>query len=265
MDHRKLPAMIEPGSLFGLLAILGLLWLTGQCLQNLPDGAGNMSSLIILGAFAGGAACPAVVRGLQRVGAFRLGGKTIGSPLQLQATTHPGQTTQPTTTLNPSQAERLPHMPVSGLVEAAATGEGVSMHGFYPSMTPAAFTAFCTKELLRTGWQPSVAVQPTDGEAGIVAERDQLRVAVRCEIDAQPIGYRAVMRATAARANQHAVFGVVVSNSSFTAAAQHLAAGNDILLLHYSDLPLLERMVARLARRAANRVDASDVVTPERG
>lgn len=268
MARRKSQPAIDPSAVFGLLAIPALLWLIHEFLRQAPLGSGPEAMLIIVGTFAAGALCP---RAICHVVAVVAAGRSSG---MLSAARPPQQTA------NVSLAKRrasdvasigiLPRLPPEALVDGAGPREHVPAstahagtpvrvpthsarvglherglaHAPHADMSSAAFASFCAREMVRAGWHACVTSHGPESRADIVAERSGCRVAVACAIGAHPVGYRAVQQAVAS-ANEQGAIGVVVSASGYTAAAQHLAASNRVLLLHYRDLGALDRILAR--------------------
>lgn len=106
------------------------------------------------------------------------------------------------------------------------------------------YELFCADVLRRAGW--NVFVTPPTGDQGVdlVATLANTTVAIQCKRYKQSVSNSAVMEVAAGRKHYGVQVAVVVSNSTFTPAAQKLAATNGVLLLHHSDLPKLSEMVA---------------------
>ena len=92
----------------------------------------------------------------------------------------------------------------------------------------------------------SYGARPRPRGVDVVAERDGVRVVVQCKLYARPVGNKSVQEAAAARAHERADHGVVVTNNGYTAAAEQLASTNGIVLLHYSDLRNLHRLLPQV-------------------
>jgi restriction system protein len=148
-------------------------------------------------------------------------------------------------------ARRKPLTQIDSAAVATATGAWPPPRAVDPHLSPGAFASCCARELLQAGWNARIAAARPGGHAEVVAERGGCRVALQCAAEAQAIGYRAVQQAAAARAEGQAAVAAMVSGSGYTAAAQHFAAANHILLLHYQDLPALDRFLAQDAPRLA--------------
>jgi hypothetical protein len=236
---------IEPSHVLGTVGILCLLWITGQLLPAAPPGSGLICSLILVGAFAGGAAVPGTARLLERGLADWLaaGGPRLRRQLQPAAGMHG----QGQTALDRDAAPAFSPGPPAGTAAEAAGAPPLAV--YHPHMTSAAFAAFCAQELLQANWDARISARLPGARTSVVAERAGRRIALQCVMDPIAIGYRSVQQAAAARAGEQAAAGAVVANCAYTAAAEHFAAANDILLLQYRDLPDLARLLARHERR----------------
>lgn len=135
-------------------------------------------------------------------------------------------------------------------VEAAIVGQP-AFQAFSDEMTPAEFEGFCAEELRREGWNARVTMQSRDQGVDVVAEKGSVRIVLQCKLYARPVGNKAVQEAAAARAFEQANYGAVVSNNSYTSAAQQLASSNQILLLHYRDLRNLDNLLGVSAGSAS--------------
>lgn len=113
---------------------------------------------------------------------------------------------------------------------------------FSDEMTPAEFEAFCAEQLRRSGWEAHVTRQSRDQGVDVIAEKNGLRIVLQCKLYSAPVGNKAVQEAVAARAFEQARYCAVVSNSSYTSAAEQLAATNKVFLLHYSELQNIESL-----------------------
>lgn len=119
-------------------------------------------------------------------------------------------------------------------------------------MEPGEFERFCAEELQQAGWDARVTRRSRDQGVDVVAEKGRTRVILQCKLYTYPVGNRSVQEAAAGKAHEQADYGIVVTNSSYTPAAEQLAATNGILLLHYSDLPRLGEMLDKKAVDAAS-------------
>jgi len=142
---------------------------------------------------------------------------------------------------------------IAARIEAIVSGQPV-FESFSPSMTPQEFEAFCAEQLRRAGWNAYVTQASRDQGVDVIAEKNKVRVVLQCKLYSNPVGNKAVQEIVAGRAHGQAQHGAVVTNSSYTSAAEELASTNGILLLHYSDLTRLDSVVRGtpdLARAAA--------------
>lgn len=115
---------------------------------------------------------------------------------------------------------------------------------FSKGMSPTEFENFCAEQLRSAGWNARVTPQSRDQGADVVAENDGKRVVIQCKLYDRPVGNKSVQEVVAARGHEQADYGIVVTNSRYTPAAQQLASTNEVLLLHYSDLRNLHNLLA---------------------
>jgi restriction system protein len=275
MSRRKQNQLVEPRAYFGLLVIVGLLFLCTYALQKLPPAAGGVLMLLILAAGAmavGVLAFRLLRRAMARHSLFRKVEQSIGrhqAPLirrraqlvqqdaygKIQVekwnkeiggfiSNHiiPKLTQYERAALSRNGAE------VANLVEyrvMAATRAQPAFQSFSDNLTPAEFEAFYAEQLRSAGWNARVTLQSRDQGVDVVAEKGGVRVVIQCKLYARPVGNKSVQEAAAARAHERAQYGVVVTNNRYTPAAEALAATNQVLLLHYSDLPNLGRLLSQ--------------------
>ena len=275
MARRKQKHLIPPQTAFGLLVVIGVLWLVAKILQNAPSGSGNAIGLVVLAVVAGAIALP-VVRLIRRASArhallqkvrattdqqleplLRRRAQLVrldpyGKPQHdkwtkeidyfisqhIQASLTAGE--QASLARDYAEVSEI----ISNRVEAAQRSQP-AFQKFSDDMTPAEFETFCAEELRRTGWDARVTMQSRDQGVDVVAAKNGHRVVLQCKLYARPVGNKSVQEAAAARAHEQADFGIVVSNNRYTEAAEQLAATNSILLLHYRDLGSLDKILNR--------------------
>ncbi len=125
--------------------------------------------------------------------------------------------------------------------EAAATSPAFA--GFSDAMTPPefeAYEAYCAEQLRRAGWQAYVTGHSGDQGVDVIASKDGVRLILQCKLYNHPVGNDAVQEAFAGRTFERAQYAAVVTNNTYTPAAQQLAETNGVLLLHYSELAGIE-------------------------
>jgi len=116
---------------------------------------------------------------------------------------------------------------------------------FHEDMSPEEFEHYCADVLRQMKWQARVTQASADQGVDIVADKRGIRIVIQCKKYSKPVGNRAVQEIVAAIAHEEAQQGVVVTTSDYTPAAKKLAASNEVLLLHHSDLPKIDRLLAR--------------------
>lgn len=88
-------------------------------------------------------------------------------------------------------------------------------------------------EYLRRRGYHGVSVTQASGDYGadVIARKGTKKYAVQCKYYSAPVGVAAVQEVTAAKAHYGCNAAMVVTNSTFTAAAEKLAADNGVTLL----------------------------------
>ena len=275
MARRKQKHIIPPQTAFGLLVVIGVLWILATVLQNAPSGSGNAIGLVTLIVAVGIIAFP-IVRLILRASARKVLLEKVqamtdqqlepllrrraqlvrldpyGKPQRDKWTKEIdyfiSQHIQPSLTTGEQLSLVRNRTEVSEIignrVEAAQRAQP-AFQTFSDDMTPAEFETFCAEELRRVGWDARVTMQSRDQGVDVIAEKDGRRVVLQCKLYARPVGNKSVQEATAARAHEQADFGIVVSNNRYTDAAEQLAATNRVLLLHYRDLQKLDDILIR--------------------
>lgn len=275
MARRKQKHLIPPQTAFGLLVVIGALWLVAKILQNAPSGSGNAIGLVVLVVVAGAIALP-LVRLIRRASArqallqkvraitdqqlepllrrraqlVRLDpyGKPQHDKWTKEIDYFISQHIQVSLTAGEQASLARNYAEVSEIignrVEAAQRSQP-AFQTFSDDITPAEFETFCAEELRRAGWDARVTMQSRDQGVDVVAAKNGHRVVLQCKLYARPVGNKSVQEAAAARAHEQADFGIVVSNNRYTEAAEQLAATNSILLLHYRDLGSLDKILNR--------------------
>ena len=122
---------------------------------------------------------------------------------------------------------------------------------FSDNFTPAEFELFCAQVLREYGWDARVTKSSRDQGVDVIAARGGVRVVIQCKLYSGPVGNKAVQEISAGRAHENSHFGIVVSNSRYTASATALAKTNRILLLHHRDLPSLHNILERWSESPA--------------
>lgn len=117
------------------------------------------------------------------------------------------------------------------------------------NMPPAEFETFCAETLRTYGWDVRRTALSHDQGVNVIAEKNAMRVVLQCKLYSNPVGNKAVQEIAAGRVHQQAHYGAVVTNSTYTESAKELATTNGIRLLHYTDLPQLERMLNMTAKQ----------------
>ena len=114
---------------------------------------------------------------------------------------------------------------------------------FHADMSPQDFERYCASVLRERKWDARVTPPSGDQGVDIVADKRGLRIVVQCKKYSKPVGNRAVQEIVAGIAHRDARRGVVVATSGYTSSAIKLAASNEVLLLHHSELHRIDRLL----------------------
>ncbi|MBS4004152.1 MAG: restriction endonuclease [Afipia sp.] len=151
-------------------------------------------------------------------------------------------------------AERAPELTDYVESRVAAKTELEPRHqAFRDEMTPIDYEHYCAEELKRSGWDARVTTASRDQGVDVIAHKPGIRLAIQCKLYRSPVGNKAVQEVVAARAHEAADYGVVVSNNSYTPAAQELARTNNVILLHHRDLAKIDKFLS-FSKEASERV-----------
>lgn len=135
---------------------------------------------------------------------------------------------------------------LSGVIHLAVlVHEQIAEAKFHQDMSPEEFEHYCAAVLREMKWKARVTPASGDQGVDIVADKRRMRIVIQCKKYSKPVGNRAVQEIVAAIAHESAQRGVVVTTSDYTPAAEKLAASNEVLLLHHSDLRRIDRLLAR--------------------
>jgi len=103
-------------------------------------------------------------------------------------------------------------------------------------ITPVDYEHFCADILNNCGWQATVTKLSGDQGIDIVAEKDNIKLAIQCKKYSKPVGNKAVQEAYSGAAFYEATACAVVAPIEFTPAAIELANTLGVHLLHHDDL-----------------------------
>ena len=103
-------------------------------------------------------------------------------------------------------------------------------------ITPLGFEVLCVERLEAAGWDARITKNSGDQGADIVATFSDETLVVQCKLYGRPVGNKAVQEIAAARDHYRADYAAVVTNASFTRAAQDLAASTGVKLVTYVEM-----------------------------
>ena len=125
-----------------------------------------------------------------------------------------------------------------------AADDAVELPETVDDITPEDYEHLCADLLRKAGWEAEVTGQSGDQGVDVMAQKNDLTVAIQCKLYfGNPVGNKAVQEAHAAAGYIDAGHAIVVSNRDFTTSAEQLAAKLGVLLLHHSELGDLEGML----------------------
>ena len=111
------------------------------------------------------------------------------------------------------------------------------------------YEAYIAETLRHLGWS---AVTSVGRAGGVIAEKNRLRVAVRPVLQDSPVDAPEIRAALVGKDAVRADWAAVVTNGSFTRAAEHAAASDGVILLPDDRLAALERLcTSDSARRSS--------------
>ncbi len=276
--RRKQKPFIKPKYLVGAVVGLVAAWFFVHASQALPRGSGNVMIAAILFAGAGAVACIILRFGWRayvRQALFRIA-RTVTEENLSSLTRRRAQLVRPDAYGKPlfDRWEREIDYFVQNHIEPLLTSPEIkalpcnydqivriiwdrvevsvrnepALRTFSNNMSPTEFEAFCAEQLRQVGWHARVTMQSRDQGVDIIAEKKSRRVVFQCKLYSRGVGNKCVQEITAGRVHEQADYGVVVSNSRYTDAAEQLAATNGILLLHYRDLGNIDEILDGLRK-----------------
>ncbi|CAM5225984.1 DUF2034 domain-containing protein [Alishewanella longhuensis] len=138
-----------------------------------------------------------------------------------------------------SYGTRIPQKEITAIIDTlAAEGQKDLLpdEDIVDDMDGIDFEHYCSDKLKVAGWITAVSSASGDQGADIIAEYNDIKVAIQCKRFSKPVGNKAVQEVAAARSYYGSDFAVVVTNNTFTKSAKQLANTNDVHLIHYSEL-----------------------------
>jgi restriction system protein len=112
------------------------------------------------------------------------------------------------------------------------------------SLGPRDYERYCASLLQASGWECELTPVTGDQGADVLAKKDGYFVVVQCKKYAGTVGNGAVQEVIAARAHLRGTHAAVVTNSEYTRSARELAGSTGVLLLHHTDLDILDKKLA---------------------
>jgi hypothetical protein len=106
----------------------------------------------------------------------------------------------------------------------------------WDSLDPLEFERRCAATLTMLGWSAQTTKGSGDQGVDVVADKEGVRLVLQCKRYSTAVGVDAVQQVYAGQRFYDARFAAVVSNSSFTVGAKHLAAKCGVKLLNAMEL-----------------------------
>ncbi len=129
---------------------------------------------------------------------------------------------------------------ITNNVEKYINNQKTSSGTDFDLVDPIGFEHSCAEALRNAGWAARTTKRSGDQGVDVIAEKGGVTIVVQCKLWSQPVGNKAVQEIIAGKTYYRANLGVVVSNAAFTSSAKELARSCNVLLLHYSELNLIE-------------------------
>ena len=110
---------------------------------------------------------------------------------------------------------------------------------------PAEYKRFCACEMRKAGWTTSVSEAAGVEGVDVIANKEHVRLLLKCKWYTRPVGSSVVRDIDAARGYDGNEVAAVVSNAGYTAGAHQLAAASRVLLLHHADLHEIDKRLSK--------------------
>lgn len=108
------------------------------------------------------------------------------------------------------------------------------------NISPYEFEKECARILNKKGFNARATKGSGDQGVDVLAEKNNIKIAIQCKQYSKPVGNKAVQEVIAGKNFYNAQYAVVVSNASFTPSARKLAAKCGVILLDVRMLDNLE-------------------------
>jgi restriction system protein len=145
----------------------------------------------------------------------------------------------------PSQKELVKAAKIVERLAAEASGK--LRQQFSADFLPAdgaSYERYCHQLLIKHGWTASLTKATGDQGVDILGSYEGRLVVFQCKNYAKPIGNKAVQEVSAGRLHHRASAAVIVCTADYTSGARQLAATNNVILIHHSELgELSERII----------------------
>ena len=141
--------------------------------------------------------------------------------------------------------ERRRDSVVAAIEEQVARSSSREAEALESVAYPAECERYCAAEMRKAGWTASVTKAVGGQAIDVVANKDHVRLLLKCKWYTRPVGSSVVRDIDAARGYDGNEVAAVVSNAGYTAGAHQLAAASRVLLLHHADLHEIDKRLSK--------------------
>ncbi len=122
-------------------------------------------------------------------------------------------------------------------------------------ISPYEFEKECARILNKKGFNARATKGSGDQGVDVLAEKNNIKIAIQCKQYSKPVGNKAVQEVIAGKNFYNAQYAAVVSNASFTPSARKLAAKCGVILLDVRMLDNLEEYL-KIADNPQNTINS---------
>jgi len=125
-----------------------------------------------------------------------------------------------------------------GAIEHIETliNDAVSSDAYSDDIDPFEYEHMCAAEFNKSGWEANATQGSSDQGVDVIARRGDEVLVAQCKRFAKPVGNKAVQEVVAGLKFYKANRGVVIAPNGFTNSAEQLAAANNIMLIHHTEI-----------------------------
>lgn len=128
-------------------------------------------------------------------------------------------------------------------------------------ISPYEFEKECARILNKKGFNARATKGSGDQGVDVLAEKNNIKIAIQCKQYSKPVGNKAVQEVIAGKNFYNAQYAAVVSNASFTPSARKLAAKCGVILLDVRMLDNLEEYL-KIADKPQSTINSAKEEAP---